>query len=367
MFKIFQLSPLLLCACAAVSSLSAIQIELDYTYDTQGFFDQPGSREALRAVADFFEERLNDSLLEIDQDTFNSGSGLNYTWSATFRHPGNASTITLPGLVVPANTIIIFAGGENLGGATGLGGPGGYGASGNQAWFDHLDARGQSGALATPATDFGPWGGFITFNTSLSWHFQMDSRPEGTKADFVSVALHELGHVLGIGTADSWDASINEDDAFTGSQSVSSFGAPVPLDPLLGHWQDDANCSAPLGYTPGNALNVLSQTYTSFGNAHGVDQIALMDPSSCTITNVTTLLVFTDLDFAALSDIGWEVFQPLDLEVLTLEPAAAESAAVASRAAVASVPSDAKRGSTEDTSFSSRSVRFVEGCGLPVQ
>jgi len=209
---------------------------------------------------------------------------------------------------------------------------------------------------------------------------------------------------------------------------MSSFGAPVPLDPFQGHWRDDASCSFPLGYTPGNPLNVLSLTYTSFGSAHGVDQIALMDPSSCTITNVTTLLVFTDLDFAALSDIGWEVFQPLDLEVLTLEPAdasfswpsstgqvytlerstdltmpwlplsadqagtgevftfsdsgapagkafyrlisagaVAPAAAAPAAASRASVASDAKRGSTEDASFSSRSVRFVEGCGLPAQ
>lgn len=44
------------CAChaAATGGLSAVQIEIDYSLDTNGFFDQPGSREALRAVCDYF-------------------------------------------------------------------------------------------------------------------------------------------------------------------------------------------------------------------------------------------------------------------------------------------------------------------------
>jgi hypothetical protein len=131
-----------------------------------------------------------------------------------------------------------------------------------------------------------------------------------------------MGHVLGVGTADSWDALIDPDLLlFNGAQSVASFGAQVPVDPYRSHWQDDAACSAPMGYDPENERNVLSRTYVSFGTDHGVDQIALMDPSSCTITNNTTLKVFTDLDIAALSDIGWQVVVPLELSVPQLGPA----------------------------------------------
>lgn len=57
-------------AYLAASALSAITIELDYSYDTNDFFDQPGAKEALRAVADFYEERIHDNLLEIDQVAF---------------------------------------------------------------------------------------------------------------------------------------------------------------------------------------------------------------------------------------------------------------------------------------------------------
>lgn len=299
-----------------ISSLSAITIELDYSYDTNEFFDQPGSKEAMRAVADFFEERLHDNLLEINQVSFGSG----VSWSAKFTHPGDGTTANVPGLVVPADTIIVFVGGRNLGVPAGRGGPGGYSASGFNDWFTLLSARGQSGALDTPATDFGPWGGSLSFNSSRTWHFQLDSRPSTSASDFVSVALHELGHLLGIGTADSWKAFADLNNDFTGSQSMASFGGPVPLDPTQSHWQDDATCSFPLGYNPENPLNVLSLTYVSFGTEHAQNQIAMMDPSSCSITSSTILKVFTDLDFAGLSDLGWEVFQPLDLEANTLGP-----------------------------------------------
>jgi len=292
------------------SVASALTIELDYTYDTNGFFDQAGSKEALRAVADFFEERIHDNLLEINQNTFGSGN----SWSAIFPHPGTGLEQRVAGLIVPEATIIVYVGGRPLGGPVGWGGPGGWsGSASSQAWFDRVDARGQVGELADPATDFGPWGGSVTFGSGKTWHFQLDSRPPMGASDFVSVALHELGHVLGVGTAASWDAQIDGDDLFQGTRSVESFGAAVPVDGSGGHWQDDGVCGGPLGYNPDNPLNVLSLTYASFGTAHGGAQIALMDPSSCTITSSTTLKVFTDLDLAALSDIGWNISQPVSL------------------------------------------------------
>ena len=159
------------------------------------------------------------------------------------------------------------------------------------------------------------------FNTEKTWHFQLDGRPPVAGSDFVSIALHEMGHLLGIGTSPSWNALIDGSGLFQGVRSVESFGGPVPVDGGGGHWQDDAACVSGSGYDPNNPLNVLSLTYTSFGTEHGSHQIALMDPASCTITNSTTLKVFTDLDWAALSDIGWEVFQPVSLAGPIVEPA----------------------------------------------
>lgn len=38
----------------------AMKIELNYDYDPHGFFERPGAREAMRAVADFFESIIDD-------------------------------------------------------------------------------------------------------------------------------------------------------------------------------------------------------------------------------------------------------------------------------------------------------------------
>ncbi|MEM8866635.1 MAG: matrixin family metalloprotease [Verrucomicrobiota bacterium] len=302
----------LLCSGA----LHSITIDLNYTYDTNGFFDQEGSKEAMRAVADYFESRINDNLLAIDQDSF----GMSASWSARFTHPGTGATQSIPGLVVPEDTLVIYVGGRSLGSAAGLAGPGGYAASGTSAWIDLLASRGQAGALAATASDFGPWGGSISFDSGRSWHFELDGRPTGSNSDFVSVALHEMGHVLGVGTSSSWQDQIDANNLFQGAFSVAAFGGGVPVDSFRGHWQDDGVCTLPLGYDPENALNVLSLTSVSFGTAHALEQIALMDPSSCTVSSFTELKVLTDLDWAALRDIGWEVFLPLELGNSVLSP-----------------------------------------------
>ena len=57
----------------------AIVIQLDYTYDTNNFFEQPGAKEAMRKAADFFEELIQDSLAPIDPDIY---LGSENTWTA---------------------------------------------------------------------------------------------------------------------------------------------------------------------------------------------------------------------------------------------------------------------------------------------
>ena len=293
----------------------AIVIQLDYTYDTNNFFEQPGAKEAMRKAADFFEELIQDSLAPIDPDIY---SGSENTWTAWASHPGTGVYINLVDLIVPADTLIVFVGGRDLGGAIGLGGPGGIaGGSGSSAWVDAVLGRGQAGALLTPKTDFAPWGGTITFNSQSNWHFQSDGRPSGSSSfDFVSTALHELGHLLGMGTADSWDAQIDTNKRFNGVRSVASFGGPIPVTNDQGHWQDDGNCP----FDPNGANNVASRTYGSFGSEHGAVQIAILDPQSCLVLSESKLRVFTDLDLAALSDIGWELQLPLRIDAESLGP-----------------------------------------------
>jgi hypothetical protein len=48
------------------------------------------------------------------------------------------------------------------------------------------------------------------------------------------VALHELGHVLGFGTAEAFKSKI-ANGAFTGAKTTALFGGPLPLTPDLAH------------------------------------------------------------------------------------------------------------------------------------
>jgi hypothetical protein len=294
----------------------AIQIEIRYDYDTNGFFNQPGSKEALRQVADYFEGLLHDSLLAIDHTQWPAGN----TWTAVFEHPGTGAETHLANLKVPADTIVIFAGGRSLGDPAGRGGFGGYFYSWNQpGWATAVGTRGEAGVLANPPTDFAPWGGFVTFDTAETWNFSLTT-PVADTTPFVSIALHELGHALGLGTALSWDAKIVSGN-FTGTRAVQAYGGNIPLDPdtNYGHWRNN-QCGGTDGYLASDPNKILSKAYGSFGAPHGFAQIALMDPSVC--TNGVLQKVMTDLDLAALRDVGWELEPPVDLTVPNLSPAA---------------------------------------------
>lgn len=291
----------------SIATASALEIEIRYDYDTSGFFNQAGSKEAMEAVADFFEQRIHDSLLGIDQAQHGG------TWSAGFYHPSTGNWIYHSNLVVPEDTLIVFVGARNLGGSVGLAGPGGYSYRGLTSWANRIKYRGQTGAAATPATDFGPWGGSISFDNSAgtSWSFQLDGSPTGSQLDFVSIALHEMCHVLGFGSSDSFDDKISG-GKFTGANAVNSFGANIPLYSDNSHWKDDGCGSGPFAAD--------SMMHGSFSSPHGDSQVALMDPVTCSSYFQGHLDVLTDLDLAALVDIGWVVKPPLVLGPSTIQP-----------------------------------------------
>ena len=192
----------LLCAASAfpVVGWAQVTITFDYRFDANNFFSGHSDRQAtLQAAANALQSRMADTLSAI------SPGGGN-TWTATFSNPASGNPNNFTDLNVAANTIVIFAGGRNLpGNILGQGGPGGFSGSGSAGWVNTLQTRGESGA---PLTDFGPWGGSLSFSTSVSWYFDNDpSTVESfpSQNDFYSVAIHELGHTLGIGTAQSWN------------------------------------------------------------------------------------------------------------------------------------------------------------------
>ena len=267
----FKSSLLLSALLLGNSSANAnIDIVFDYTYDTGNYFTD-SRRSVLDSAAFVFESRFEDTLSAI------TSAGGNQ-FDAVFFNPSTGAETTITSYNVAANEIIVFVGAYNLGSGTlGEGGPGGYNASGTtQAFLDTADARGETGALNASPTDFGPWGGSIAFNNTSSFYFDDDttSNESFTGFDFYSIAVHELGHVLGFGTSSAYSNAVSG-NFFVGDAVVNLTGTAQPLT-TDGHWES----------------TVLYQ-----------GQETSMDPDIAAGMRTR----FTELDFAAMKDIGWEV------------------------------------------------------------
>jgi matrixin len=293
-------------------SARAINVEIDYTYDTGNFFGSGNpngtaagqqAKDALEAAADYFSGILTDTFGEISTPApfasqFFSGIAT-WEWTSSFSNPTTGGSVVLTDETIQPDQYVIYAGGRSLGGSTlGIGGPGGWGWStgGNGGGFtsaeiDQInlitDAFTSDVETRGEATGFANWGGAITFDNdgSTTWTYDHTSPPVGGTSDFFSVAIHELAHSLGLGASSEW-TSLVSGSVFTGAASTAEFGSNPPLDPGKAHW-----------------LN--GTTSTVFGGT--TSQEAAMDPS---ITQGDRKL-FTALDATALTDIGWSVVPPV--------------------------------------------------------
>ena len=277
---------------AASQSAHAITVQFDYSLDSGFFTANPSRQVLLQTAGHFFEQYLTDSLSAI------TSSGTNH-FNIKFDNPTTGVFTTLNDYSVATDTVVVFVGARSLSSSTlGQGGPGGWSASGTTSFVAQVGTRGQGDTQNTgdsnsvPAVDFAPWGGSLTFNNSAAWYF--DSNPATVESfsgnDFYSTALHELGHLFGIGASDSWANKVSGTQ-FTGSNAkAANGGADVPLNANKDHW-----------------LEGTQSTYAD--NA----QEAAMDP---TLTEGTRKY-FTALDMAALKDTGWQVAAPTPVPLPT--------------------------------------------------
>ena len=95
--------------------------------------------------------------------------------------------------------------------------------------------------------DIPAWGGSLSFNNTLSWHFDTTTAAAGSDIDFYTVALHEIGHALGLSigwnqfTADQMGAT------YQGDESVEAYNADngttemalTLVDATNRHWLED--------------------------------------------------------------------------------------------------------------------------------
>jgi len=257
----------------------AVDFVINSTYDPNGFFDaHPQAANVLQAAANDLTSRLTDNLAAIPAPT-----GAN-TWTAGFVNPGTGAAESIPNLQVPANTLIVYVGGRDLGQAGRADTSSSF--SGDTAWIATVQGRGQPGALGPAAsrTDVAPWGGSIAFDVDTNWFFGLD--PAGITAgqlDFYTVAQHELGHLLGFTRGSTGQPSVFEnnvtDNKFTGANAKAAFGnqpVPVSIDQRGAHWQEGVQSDG---------------------------KPVTMDPT----TEGGRRTAFTTLDFAALDDIGWDL------------------------------------------------------------
>lgn len=247
-----------------------LDIQFDYRYDARGFFSGAnlGRRQILEAAAAVFEERIRSTPPEIRP------GGIN-TWTLSFPNPNSGVLVTLKDLVVPAGTMTVYVGARKLSGDWVGYADYNYTYYGNAAWVRLFSNKDN-------ASNFSPFGGSIAFDVDAPWYF--DATPETPDSfpgqiDFYSVVLHELGHLLGFISGARAFAALSQFDEFYGAHASELYGGPVPLDSKGGHWRQDVLFEGePVSMAPNFAFNERKE--------------------------------FTELDFAALVDIGYIVSPP---------------------------------------------------------
>jgi len=241
-------------------------IEFDYRY--AGSWFSSAKRTVLEKAAELWESIILDEFDNVAAGT-----------RTTILNPSTGAQVSF-NINKEVDDIIVFVGARNLPGTT-------LAQAGST---NYQDAR-------HTGNDYEPWSGQLVFDTSPTWYLNSSTSPSvdvpSGQSDFLSVAVHELGHVLGISSGTPAFRNLTQNGKFIGAASKAlNNGDGIPL-----HQNSDG-------------------TYSHIEEDFEIEGIGenSLDPS---ITRGTRKLL-TLLDAALIDDIGYDVdYAPLkQVEVL---------------------------------------------------
>jgi hypothetical protein len=195
---------------------NGFNIEFDYRFDTNNWFDAQ-KRAVLEEAANIWESIIQDDFKNIP-----AGQLLHASDPST----GGLREVRLDREI---DDVLVFAFAQN------------FGATSNR--LAEAGATSYPGDRNTTSV-FQPWLGELVLNSGESWYVNADSKNSvtvpGSQVDMLSVAIHELGHVLGISSSlPAFKALINSKGEFTGQAAMAmNGGKPIPLDARGSHIHD---------------------------------------------------------------------------------------------------------------------------------
>jgi len=189
-------------------------IHFDYRYDEKGFFDDSIRQNTMTAAAMIWSQHILDDFEMVPAET-----------ALRTRHPEHPSEDGFVfELSYDIDDIVILVGVAAIE----------YNATSNRSYTNQVEDKALLARLEERyyGSDFEPWISKISFNETLDWFFDTtpetdDDIPED-EMDIIAVTLHELGHLLGIGTAQAFEAYV-VDNHFEGPKAMEIYGGPVPL------------------------------------------------------------------------------------------------------------------------------------------
>ncbi|MFT4546804.1 MAG: hypothetical protein ACI8XO_000489 [Verrucomicrobiales bacterium] len=323
-----------------VATADALTIEVDYRYDQNGFFSAGGNpqgavgasaaRAAIEAAAARWGAIIDQPLLAAQFNDAGNDPRIR------FIHPGtgqphevsSAASVATDALVrnggaladeyrgswsLSADTIVIYAGAHLFGDGGNDVEQIGNGSTGFGENF--VDVIGNpNGPIFRgfpqpfpngPRDNLPVWGGAVSFTThpNAEWYFDHTALPPTNSIDLYSIALHEIGHVLGQNTLEwnNWSGYVSGFE-FRGPETLAAVAAggvagviPEVNDGNDFHWFAGTADSLIFRAGAPNYLGTVGPVDMQISLMHG--ELAFAPP--------TLRYEVTNLDAASLRDVGW--------------------------------------------------------------